>query len=130
MALVRSSSRKSSVRMVACDLDGTLLRRDRSLSDRTAAAVVAVESVGIAVVLVTARPPRYVEEIATALSCHPVAVCSNGAFVWEVGRPDLLAEHFIPAPVGIEAVRRLRDGLPGAVFSVEMGLHRYGCEPH
>ena len=123
-----ATDRNPPVRLVACDLDGTLLRRDRSISDRTAAAVAAAESVGVIVVLVTARPPRYVQEVAAALSCHPVVVCSNGALIWEIGSPHLLAEHLIPATVGTEAVRRLRDQLPGAVFSVEMGLRRYGCE--
>ena len=46
-------------RLVATDLDGTLLRPDGTISDRTARALRRVEASGAAVVFVTARPPRY-----------------------------------------------------------------------
>ena len=42
-------------RLVATDLDGTLLRSDDTCSDRTRTALAAVESVGVLVVLVTGR---------------------------------------------------------------------------
>jgi HAD superfamily hydrolase (TIGR01484 family) len=118
------------VRLVASDLDGTLLRRDGSISERTTMAVQAIDEAGICVVLATARPPRFLGEIVEALACHPVVVCSNGAFVWDSGTNSVQAENLITTEVAAESVRRVRDVLADAVFSVEIGIDGYGCEPH
>jgi len=45
-------------RLIATDLDGTLLRDDKSVSDRTIAALAAAEQAGIEVFFVTGRPAR------------------------------------------------------------------------
>jgi hydroxymethylpyrimidine pyrophosphatase-like HAD family hydrolase len=47
---------RSHVRLVATDLDGTLLRPDGSVSARTRAAVAAVQERGVRVVLAGPRP--------------------------------------------------------------------------
>jgi HAD superfamily hydrolase (TIGR01484 family) len=117
------------VRLVASDLDGTLLRTDGTVSARTAAAVAAAERAGIPVVLVTARPPRWVDELADQVRCHAHVVCSNGAFVYQARDRRLVAEHAIGAEEATEVVRRLRAELDGAAFSVERGLG-YGHEAH
>jgi Cof subfamily protein (haloacid dehalogenase superfamily) len=117
------------IRLVATDLDGTLLRRDGTLSSRTVAAVDAASRAGIRVVLVTARPPRWVDQLASELACHPLAVCSNGALIYDAAERKLVAEHPIDPEVAGEVVRRLRAELDGLVIAVEAGL-RYGQEPH
>ena len=118
------------IRLVASDLDGTLLRRDGSLSERTVAAIAALDEVGIHVVLATARPPRYLQGIVESLPCHPLVVCSNGAFVWDSAADTVRKEHLIAAATALESVRRVRQVLVDSVFSVEIGIDDYGCEPH
>jgi HAD superfamily hydrolase (TIGR01484 family) len=122
--------RDAPIRMVASDLDGTLLRRDHSLSTRMAAAIKAIDAMGVSVVLATARPSRFLGEIVQALSCHPIVVCSNGAYVWNSETNSVQAEQLISASVAAESVRRVRGVLPEAVFSVEIDIENYGCEPH
>lgn len=68
-------------RLIATDLDGTLLHGDGSLSPRTLAALRAATAAGAEVVVVTARPPRYVDRLAAATGLTGTAVCSNGALV-------------------------------------------------
>ncbi len=46
------------VKLVATDLDGTLLRPDGTLSERTICAVKAAQDAGIVVIPITGRPPR------------------------------------------------------------------------
>ena len=91
------------IRLVASDLDGTLLRRDGSISERTAMAVQAIEEVGISIVLPTARPPRFLGGIVEALACHPIVVCSNGAFVWDSATNSVQMENLIPTEVAVKA---------------------------
>jgi len=117
------------VRLVASDLDGTLLRSDGTVSARTAAAVEAVLAMGTEFVLVTARPPRWVGEIAGTLRCHPLVICSNGGAIFDVTTGDVILEHPIPQPAALEIVRRLRSVLTDVAVAVESGLGT-GYEPH
>jgi len=71
-------------RLVATDLDGTLLRSDGTCSERTRATLAAVELAGIQVVLVTARPPRWLQDLVDLVGEHGVVLCANGAFVYDV----------------------------------------------
>lgn len=113
--------------LIATDLDGTLLRRDGSLSDRTVAAIGAAVEAGVMVVLVTGRPPRWVDHIAAQLSCHPVAICSNGAIIYDAESRQVVAEHPIAPEVSRQVVEALRAELAGVAFAVEAGLS-YGQE--
>lgn len=90
-----------SVRLVASDLDGTLLGADGQLSPRTQRALDAVRRSGIVVVAATGRSHR------TALprvGGHvDWAVCSNGAVLYDVARGEVDTHH----PIGPELVARL-----------------------
>lgn len=115
-------------RLVATDLDGTLLRPDGTVSPRTAAALARATARGATVVLVTGRPPRRLPEVATGLACHPLAVCANGALVLEVATGAVVHHHPIDPTTAAAAVARLRAVLPEAVFAVERP-ERFGHEP-
>ena len=101
-------------RLVATDLDGTLLRPDGTVSPRTAAALVRAADAGVEVVFVTARPPRWLRELAAHVAGHGVAICANGAAVLDVGTrtgarrarrwpPDAGRRHRGPRPRGAGA---------------------------
>jgi hydroxymethylpyrimidine pyrophosphatase-like HAD family hydrolase len=109
----------SSVRLVATDLDGTLVHSDGSVTARTRAALVAAEEAGIEVVFVTGRPLRWAEEVFEHVGGHGLAVVSNGALVWDVGRAEVHRMRPIDPAVGVEVARRLRRAVPGASFAVE-----------
>jgi hypothetical protein len=109
----------SSPRLVASDLDGTLLRSDGTVSERTRAAVQRLYELGIEFVVLTARSPRWITEPAAALGVRGVAVCSNGAMVYELESSRVVARHALEA----EAIRRLvlalREAAPGVAFACE-----------
>lgn len=111
-----------SVRLVATDLDGTLLRSDGACSGRTRAALAAVERAGVQVVFVTARPPRWLHHLADVVGEHGLALCLNGAFIYDVHGRRVLGEHCMAAE-GIGSIAAdLRKALPGIVFAVENRL--------
>lgn len=106
-------------RLVATDLDGTVVRPDGTISPRTVAALAAVEEAGSTLVFVTGRPPRWMHPVAEATGHHGLAICANGAVVY-----DLHAEVVVECrPLEIDVVRevaeRLGDALPGVGFAVE-----------
>jgi hydroxymethylpyrimidine pyrophosphatase-like HAD family hydrolase len=79
------------IRLVAIDLDGTLLRSDHTISDRSRSAIRAAREAGIGVTVVTARSPRSVRHIAREAGLNGLAICANGAAVFDLdeGRIDL-----------------------------------------
>lgn len=106
-------------RVVATDLDGTLLRTDGSVSDRTRRAMVVAEETGLRTVLVTARPPRWLDDLETIVGAHGVAICGNGAFVYDVPSRTVTADYgFDPDALALVLVD-LRRELPGISFAAE-----------
>ncbi len=107
------------VRLAAIDLDGTLLRSDGTLSKRTKAAARAAAAAGIELVLVTARGPRTVGDIAAELEIRGEAICSNGAIVLDLATRRIRKLREIETAVALELVQALRERLPGILFAVE-----------
>lgn len=110
------------VRLVASDLDGTLLRPDGTVSRRTAEAVRAARQAGIYVVPVTGRPPRSTWDIASEAGLGPLGVCANGAAVVDLAAMEVVELETIETSVAISLIRRLRRTYPDAVFACEQPL--------
>ena len=106
-------------RLVATDLDGTIVRSDGTISDRTVAALARVESAGSDVVFVTGRPPRWMHSVAAATGHHGLAICGNGAVIYDLHRERVLESWLIETKVLHDVVRRLRAELPELSFAVE-----------
>jgi Cof subfamily protein (haloacid dehalogenase superfamily) len=116
------------MRLVACDLDGTIVRSDGTMSARTIAALTACEEAGVDVVFVTGRPARWMPPIAAATGHRGVAVCGNGALVYDLGTEQVVDTRALPVPAVLAATRALRAVLPAAVFALET-LSGYRREP-
>ena len=107
------------MRLVATDLDGTIVQRDGSVSPRTVAALGAVERSGRHLVLVTGRPPRWMAPVVAATGHRGRAICANGAYVYDL-RTEQVLESFLLAPSdALEVVRRLRALMPDVSFALE-----------
>ncbi len=106
-------------RLVATDLDGTLLRSDGTLSGRTREAIAAVEAAGIVTLFVTARPPRSVHGLADAVGGHGVAICGNGAFVYDVAQRVVTQSRPHDTETLLAVVDDVRAAFPDATFAVE-----------
>ncbi|MGW6004164.1 HAD family hydrolase [Oerskovia enterophila] len=106
-------------RVVATDLDGTLLRSDGSVSERTREVLAALDDAGTQVVFVTARPPRWLTEVGALVGGHGVIICLGGACVYDVGTRQVVESRgFAPLALG-GVVRDLRAAVPGVALAVE-----------
>ena len=75
-----SSPPSAPVRLVAVDMDGTLLRPDSTLSDATVATLRRVRATGAVVCVASGRPAPTIRRYARQLDIGPIpAVCFNGA---------------------------------------------------
>ena len=121
-------------RLVATDLDGTLVRSDGTVSAYTADVLAKVESLGIPVVFVTGRPLRWTEEVFEYVGEHGLAVVSNGALVWDVARHRPHLERPIDPALGLAVCALMREAIPGSAFAVEtldgIGLEEAFLERH
>jgi Cof subfamily protein (haloacid dehalogenase superfamily) len=115
-------------RLVATDLDGTLLHTDGTVTARTRAALTAVEDLGVTVVFVTGRPIRWMRDLWHHVGDHGLAVCSNGGVVYDVPARAVRSARPIPVDVALQVADRLREAVPGTTFAVERTTG-FGKEP-
>lgn len=108
-------------KVIAADLDGTLLGPGRALTDRTRAALDAARAVGIAVVAVTARPPRVFTEWPDLAARLDAAICANGALVYDPATARVRSVRALAPETAAVAAKHLLAALPHAKFAVETG---------
>ncbi|KAB2974180.1 HAD family hydrolase [Streptomyces sp. SS1-1] len=76
--------------LIATDLDGTLLRGDDTLSDRSLAALAQAAVAGAQHLVVTGRPAPRVRPLLDVMGSRGLAVCGQGAQLYDAGRDRLL----------------------------------------
>jgi Cof subfamily protein (haloacid dehalogenase superfamily) len=106
-------------RLVGSDLDGTIVRSDGTISARTVAALDAVERAGATFVMVTGRPTRWMKVVAEQTGHHGIAICANGAIVYDLHAEKVLQSFLLSASLGREVAAALREAIPGIAFAVE-----------
>ncbi|GGM10011.1 HAD family hydrolase [Deinococcus aerophilus] len=111
----RSATRP--IRLIATDLDGTLLRPDHSVSPRTRRALDTARAAGIHVVPVTARQPRGIRHIAEVAGFMDYALCGNGAHGLHLGSGETLFEAHVPVAAQRALARALTERVPGVLFA-------------
>jgi Cof subfamily protein (haloacid dehalogenase superfamily) len=117
------------LRLIASDLDGTLLRRDRTISNRTRTALARAQERGIVVVLATARPPLTTRVFAEDAGISGHAICSNGAILYDISRDELLGHQTLDTEIAQRLIVALRAAMPGVCFGLVQGRD-FACEPN
>lgn len=110
-------------RFLATDLDGTLLDPEGRVSPGTMSALVRARDAGLRTAIVTARPMRLVsplfsDELSAAID---VVIITNGAAIYDAKTGQLLHEDTLPVEQASQAMHRLREIWPDAVFGWETG---------
>ncbi|MGV9307578.1 HAD family hydrolase [Nonomuraea sp. NPDC003727] len=108
-------------RLIATDLDGTLLDPAGAVTPRTRRALEAARTAGAEVVFVTARPPRSIARIAAETGVDGTAICSNGAIVYDVAAGRALTTRTLDPAEARAVTRSLAEALPGLTFAIETG---------
>jgi len=99
---VKGALARPRVRLIALDIDGTLLRGDRTISARTRLAIDHARAVGVRVVLVTGRRHPSARRVADNLGGELPLVLHNGALVVEDGRVRRC--RTLPRPAALRAI--------------------------
>ncbi|SEB94372.1 hypothetical protein SAMN04489844_1373 [Nocardioides exalbidus] len=106
-------------RLVATDLDGTLLDPSGRVSARTRAVLDELDARDVPVVFTTGRPVRWMVDLWDAVGGHGLAICSNGGIVYDVAARAVRDFSAVPREVGMELAARVREAVPGTTLAVE-----------
>ncbi len=120
----------ATIAAVVSDVDGTLVRGDKSLTDRTIASVMKLRDAGIAFAVVSSRPVRGMKMIIERLGVTTFVAGFNGGVI---ARPDLsiIASHLIAPDVVTKTVAAIeRAGADAWVFARQDWCIRDPNGPH
>lgn len=117
------------IRLIALDLDGTLLRTDKDISRPNMDAIAACLAKGVKVVLASARPPRAVKSIHAGLKLDSFSVHYNGALVHDLGKNRPLHHNPMTAETVKKIITAARKLDPDCMVSIEI-LDRWFTDQH
>ena len=120
-------------RLVASDVDGTLLGPSDHAGPRLLAVLDRMRAADVPLVLATGRPPRWILPVCDAIGQRGLCVAANGAVLWDAATDHVLAASEFDRDELAEVIDRLRTALPGAGLAVERvarpGVAEFCCEP-
>ncbi|MDQ0645878.1 Cof subfamily protein (haloacid dehalogenase superfamily) [Microbacterium natoriense] len=117
------------LRLIATDLDGTLLDSTGTVTSRTRRALDAARARGIHVVPVTARQPIGLRAIAAEAGFDGWALCGNGAYATNLVDGRMLFAEELPPETIRTLAQALRASIPGLLFaSVREGGETFVAE--
>jgi Cof subfamily protein (haloacid dehalogenase superfamily) len=107
-------------RVLATDLDGTLLRPDLTVGPATKAAIAQAVAVGIHVVYVTGRPPRWIRPVIRETGHAGTAICVNGAVELDLVDEQVVRRTLLDVDAAHDVALGLRREFgDGVRFAVE-----------
>ncbi|GAB7067676.1 HAD family hydrolase [Mycobacterium hodleri] len=112
--------------LIATDVDGTLLDEHERVTPRTKAAVLTAVDAGTQFVLATGRPPRWISPVVEELGFAPMAVCANGAVLY-----DAAADHILWArTLSVDVLRELAEVATRVIPGAGLAVERVGRSAH
>lgn len=107
-------------KLIASDVDGTLLAAWERVTPRTVDVVNRVVQADIPFVLATGRPPRWIPPVAEEMDLNGYAVCANGAVVYDIGADRVVDTRGSLDPILLSDIVDIVDSaLPGCRFAAE-----------
>jgi Cof subfamily protein (haloacid dehalogenase superfamily) len=105
--------------LIACDVDGTLFDENETITPRTRDAVRGAVDAGALFVVATGRPPRWIRPVVEALGFAPMAVCANGAVIYDPASDRIVSARTMAVDTLGELAEIATRAIPGAGLAVE-----------
>jgi hypothetical protein len=110
-------------RLLALDLDGTLLRHDQQVDQADIAAIAELQAAGVTVTIVTGRLHSGATGAARACSIEGAIACMEGSHLVEIASGQTLAHHgMVDEVAGMVRAAFTGHGLTSFVFDAS-GIH-------
>src|SRR3954470_18971406 len=106
--LSADAKKTTAIKLVAIDLDGTLLDDSKQVSEQTVNALRCLPAQGVRTVIASARPPRSVRHIYHRLGLDTWTINYNGALIWDEVAKRGVYHQPMESDVVLEIIRRSR----------------------
>ena len=118
------------IKLIASDLDGTLIGSDFRFRPRTLQALHAAADAGVRIVFVTGRPLRWMAPVLEQLGEewngeNSFAFCSNGAVTFDIARSEVVATRTMSGSEVHALHADIEEVFPGALYIAETLEHVY-----
>ncbi|MFI5714981.1 HAD family hydrolase [Nocardia sp. NPDC051750] len=113
-------------KLVASDVDGTLIDPYEQVTARTRAVVESLVADGAQFVLATGRPPRWIAPVVAGLGFAPLCVCGNGAVLYDAETDRVFGTRTLDVPTLAWLADLAEKVLPGCGLAAE----RVGSSAH
>ena len=122
--------RPDRIALLLADVDGTLVDKDKILTERAQSSVRAMEAQGIKFAITSGRPPKGMAMLIEPLALHtPIAGFNGGLFVH--ADMSIIESHLLDADVAKQAVETIeKQGLDVWIYSGDDWLIRDAKAPH
>ncbi|MBU2663514.1 Cof-type HAD-IIB family hydrolase [Actinoplanes bogorensis] len=107
----------SPYKLVASDIDGTLIRSDGTLSKRT---IEVLDALPVPFVVVTGRPVRWLHQLFQQMAAPVPAICANGAVIYDAEADEVLRTDPLSVEMLLDVAKRLREAVPDVALAVEV----------
>lgn len=118
------------VKLIASDLDGTLLGPGSELHPRTIAAIELAHRAGVHMVAATGRAWRSAQVVLAPTDRIRHAVCSNGALHYDRADDVVLRTHVVERGALAEAAAAVLRALPASGLGWELADGTFGWDEH
>lgn len=107
-------------RLVATDIDGTLLNRDHLVPDSARQAIQRLQAGGVPVVLTTARPPAMIRPIHQDLGMTGPIIACTGALIFHPHTGETLAHRPMAKDLALAVVAAVRSVDPAINLAADL----------
>ena len=108
------------IRLVAVDLDGTLLNDSKQVTEQTAGALACLPGRDVKLVIASARPPRSVRHIYKSLGLDTLQINYNGALIWDEPNQRPVFHRPIAGDLAHQIIEHARDMFEETIVSCEI----------
>ena len=119
------------IRLVAIDMDGTLLSNDKTLSVRNEQVINKVLNRGIFIVPATGRPVTGLPKVLLDNKSILYAICSNGAAIMDLNKNKVIFHCYLKQNITLQIIEALRPFDPildifaeGKIFTEQRNMKR------
>ncbi len=92
-------------KLIAIDLDGTLLNSYGQVSERNREALKKAQEKGIQIVLASGRSTNSVKNIANELGDNNYIICGNGSLVYDLQSDEIIYDKFIEKKKALQIIK-------------------------
>jgi Cof subfamily protein (haloacid dehalogenase superfamily) len=108
------------IRLVAVDLDGTLLNDSKQVTQQTAGALACLPQREVKLIIASARPPRSVRQIYQSLGLDTLQINYNGALIWDEPNQRPVFHRPIEGQLARTIIEHARDMFEETIVTCEI----------